>query len=64
MDAWDGKREIWHSVGIWRNDHWAHDRWYDVWWCELLREDWLAVREERYKAAGVTDWEVYPGCAK
>ena len=31
-----------HTVGIYRRHEFRHNRWWDVWIDEVLREDWLA----------------------
>jgi len=35
------------TVGIYRHHEFRHNRWWDVWIGELLREDWLARAEGR-----------------
>lgn len=63
----DGSRKAlenvgFREIGVTRKDHWAFGRWWDLWHCELLREDWARIRQDRLKAAGVTSFDIYPGC--
>lgn len=50
------------DVGILRREHFAHGKWFDIWIGDLLREEWLAEREERFRSAGVTHHDICPGC--
>ena len=49
------------EVGVWRKHHWARGGWHDIWLGELLQEDWRQNREQAFKAAGITSYNIYPG---
>jgi [ribosomal protein S5]-alanine N-acetyltransferase len=50
------------TIGIMRKDHWARGKWWDVWYGELLQEDWRSHRDQALQNAGITKIELYPGC--
>lgn len=50
------------DVGILRREHYAHGQWFDIWVGDLLREEWLDSREDKFRSAGVTYHDICPGC--
>lgn len=50
------------TIGIRRQDIWRNGRWLDVWFGEILQEEWWAVREDAFKRVGLVRFSLYPGC--
>lgn len=50
------------TVGIRHQDVWKNGRWLDVWFGEVLQEEWRIVREDAFERAGIVKFNLYPGC--
>ena len=50
------------KVGVAREHHWHQGRWYDQWTGEVLKGEWAEMREEKFRATGITYLNIYPGC--
>lgn len=50
------------TVGTTREEVWSNGSWHDIWVGEMLASKWRKEKSGVMKNAGITSFELYPGC--
>lgn len=63
----DGSRKAlenvgFRTIGTMYQDHFAFGRWWDLWYGEILKQDWRSYRKQALENAGIISFSLYPGC--